>query len=257
MTRLIQTIDQRRAGKTVDLSREHVGLQHRFLRRQKLPVVHWMYRIRHRGGPITVNSWLVWGHNENRKLLAHRQRACGDDGGGASPTLGYVFGAYPWAEQNFFYTWLSATGENIASQWPHGASLVNYVIWNWIPADPTPMQFGYGDTPHTDNRLPIGQLFTHMANIRHLYGDAASDAAGLARYIQSSLPTQSYSRSWFIYPFLLADLESSPAVRTPENLPHARHFETMGQVFMRSGVGPNDTYCLFTCGGILQTTSAL
>lgn len=40
-----------------------------------------------------VNQWLVWGHDENRKLLAHRQRACGDDGGGASSTLGYVFGA--------------------------------------------------------------------------------------------------------------------------------------------------------------------
>jgi hypothetical protein len=51
-----------------------------------------------------VNPWLVWGHDENLKMLAHRARACGDAGGGASPTLGYVFGAYPWAEQNFFYT---------------------------------------------------------------------------------------------------------------------------------------------------------
>jgi hypothetical protein len=36
-----------------------------------------------------------------------------------------VFGAYPWSEQNFFYTWLSATGENIAPDWPHGAWLAN------------------------------------------------------------------------------------------------------------------------------------
>jgi len=48
-----------------------------------------------------VNEWLVWGRDENVKLLGHRRKACGDDGGGASPTLGYVFGAYPWSEQNF------------------------------------------------------------------------------------------------------------------------------------------------------------
>ncbi|MEA3226350.1 MAG: hypothetical protein U9Q07_10405 [Planctomycetota bacterium] len=61
-----------------------------------------------------VNEWLVWGRDENMKLLEYRRKARGDDGGGASSTLGYIFGAYPWSEQNFFYAWLSATGENIA-----------------------------------------------------------------------------------------------------------------------------------------------
>ena len=42
--------------------------------------------------PELVNEWLVWGHDENIKMLQHRKNACGDDGGGASPTLGYVFG---------------------------------------------------------------------------------------------------------------------------------------------------------------------
>jgi len=198
-----------------------------------------------------VNEWLVWGHDENHRLLAHRKRACGDDGGGASPTLGYVFGAYPCSEQNFFYTWLSATGENVAPQWPHGAWLANYVIWNWIAAQPAPLEFGYGDTPHTDNRLRTSQLFTHMANIRHLYGQTEPEAAALARYIQTIVPQKAYSSSWFIYPFLLSDLEQSPAPLTPSHLPHARHFEAMGQVFMRSGTNPNDTYCLFSCGGVL------
>jgi heparin/heparan-sulfate lyase len=199
-----------------------------------------------------VNEWLVWGHDENLKLLEHRRKACGDDGGGASPTLGYVFGAYPWSEQNFFYTWLSGTGQNIAPEWPHGAWLANYVLWNWISADPTPFQFGYGDTPHTDNRLRTGQLYTHMANIRHLYAGTAPEAAALARHVQGILPTQSYSSSWFIYPFLLESLEKSPDRFAPDDLPHARHFDAMGQIFMRSGTGPDDTYCLFTCGGILR-----
>ena len=199
-----------------------------------------------------VDEWLVWGREENLKMLDHRREACGKDGGGASPTLGYIFGAYPWAEQNFFYTWLSATGENIAPDWPHSAWLARYVLWNWIEAEPVPLEFGYGDTPHTTNRLPIGQLYTHMANIRHLYGKAIPEAAALARHIQEKLPDQGYSRSWFIYPFLLTNLEESPPVANADAQPGAFYFEPMGQVFMRSGAGAEDTYCLFTCGGILR-----
>jgi len=44
--------------------------------------------------PELVNEWLVWGYDENVKLLEYRKKARGDDGGGASATLGYVFGAY-------------------------------------------------------------------------------------------------------------------------------------------------------------------
>ncbi|MHC4511109.1 MAG: heparinase II/III domain-containing protein [Planctomycetota bacterium] len=201
--------------------------------------------------PEMVNEWLVWGRDENMKMLEHRKKACGDDGGGASATLGYVFGAYPWAEQNFFYTWLSSTGENIAPDWPAGAMLTNYIIWNWIAADPVPLEFGYGDRPHTSNTLPTGQLYTHMANIRHLYGEAAPKATALARHVQQIQPRQSYSSTWFICPFLLSRMDDSPEPFFPENLPNARHFETMGQIIMRSGMGRNDTYCLFSCGGTL------
>ncbi|HOX03807.1 MAG TPA: heparinase II/III family protein [Candidatus Paceibacterota bacterium] len=198
-----------------------------------------------------VNEWLVWGRAENLKLLEHRRQACGDDGGGASATLGYLLGAYPWAEQNFFYTWLSSTGENIAPDWPHSAWLANYVLWQWIAAEPAPLEFGYGDTPHTSNRLPIHQLSSHLSNIRHLYGQEAPQAAALARYVQSRLPAQTGSPTWFIYPFLWSDLERSPAPFVPEALPKARHFDNMGQVVMRSGVRAEDTYCLFSCGGTL------
>lgn len=198
-----------------------------------------------------ASKWLVEGRDENMKLLEYRKRACGDDGGGASPTLGYVFGAYPWSEQNFFYTWLSSTGENIAPNYPHGAMLANYIIWNWIAADPQPLEFGYGDTPHTGNRLPTSNLYTHMANIRHLYSEADPLAAALARYVQQIVPRRSYTNTWFIYPFLLSKMESSPEPFIPENLPNGRHFDNMGQIFMRSGTGKDDTYCLFSCGGTL------
>jgi len=202
--------------------------------------------------PQLVNEWLAWGHDENLRLLAHRKKACGDDGGGASPTLGYIFGAYPWAEQNYFYTWLSSTGENIAGDWPHSAMLANYILWNWIETGVQPLEFGYGDTPHTRNTLPIGQLYTHMANVQHLFTQIAPKAAALARYLQQRLPNRAYARDWFIYPFLLSGTDRPPEPFAPTDLPHGRYFETMGQVFLRSGTGPQDTYCLFSCGGILD-----
>lgn len=202
--------------------------------------------------PETVNEWLVWGRNENIKMLEHRRKACGDDGGGASATLGYVFGAYPWAEQNFFYTWRSATGQNIAPDWPHGASLTNYVLWNWIESDEGPLEFGYGDTPHTTNAMPAGQLYTHMANIQHLYGRKRPDYAALSAFLQQRLARKRYTASWFIYPFLWTGDGQAFESFAPESLPLARHFETMGQIIMRSGTGAGDTYCLFSCGGMLR-----
>jgi heparin/heparan-sulfate lyase len=198
-----------------------------------------------------VNEWLLWGQNENMKLLEHRRTACGDDGGGASATLGYVLGAYPWAEQNFFYTWLSSIGENIAPDWPHSAWLANYVIWNWIESDGEPLEFGYGDRPHTRNAIPTSQLYTHMVNIRHLYSRQRPKEAALARHVQQLVPRKRYSSSWFIYPFLLTSKDNAPQAFVPDSLPKARHFENMGQIIMRSGTGHDDTYCMFSCGGIL------
>lgn len=202
--------------------------------------------------PAKVNEYLLWGYRENHKLLSHRREACGDDGGGASSTLGYVLGAYPWAEQNFFYTWLSATGENIAPAWPHSAWLANYVIWQWIPSKRGPLEFGYGDTPHITNYLPDSQLYTHMANICHLYGREKPFEAQLARYVGQKLPVKKYASAWFIYPFLFTGHLTGPSTFDPAVLPSGRHFDAMGQVIMRSGTGLEDTYCLFSCGGVLR-----
>ena len=198
-----------------------------------------------------VNEWLVWGRNENLKLLEHRQQACGDDGGGASATLGYLMGAYPWSEQNFFYTLHSATGEKRAGLATQRMA-PNYAIWNWIESEHGPREFGYGDTDHTKNALPIHQLYTHLANIQHLFGQQRPVEAGLARYLQQRLPVQRHSSSWFVYPFLLTSSEGSGEPFSPEQLPPAHHFENMGQVIMRSGAAADDTYCLFSCGGKLR-----
>lgn len=58
------------------------------------------------------------------------------------------------------------------------------------------------------------------------------------------------------FPFTRFLLTSVPNVKPAENpgarMPLARHFENMGQTFLRSGSGPDDTYALFTAGGVLE-----
>jgi hypothetical protein len=197
-----------------------------------------------------AREFLVRGYELYHQLLEHRRRAAGDDGGSASATLGYCMGAYPWAELNFFHTWESATGEDISGDWPYVAYFVNYVIWNWLPDD---HEFGTGDAYHTTNKLPLGSMYSHLAETLHFYSRSHPECAALARWMMGMIPRGRHSRTWPVLPFLLTRMDAAPAPKPPsETLPPARDFEGMGQVFMRSGSGPDDTYALFTCGGTLE-----
>ncbi len=194
-------------------------------------------------------DFLVRGYELNMKLLAHRRNASGDDGGSASPTLGYAMGAYPWAEFNFFHTWESATGEQIALEWPYVALFANYVMWNYLPDG---LEFGYGDAPHTTNKMTRWNMCLHMAQTMHFYAENQPDWVALARYVQGLFPEHYSDTARGCHPFLLTRMAKAPPARDPGLLPHARHFETMGQLFMRSGSGADDTYATFTSGGILR-----
>ncbi len=194
--------------------------------------------------------FLKQGYEYNQNMFQYRKKCAGDDGGLASATVGYAMGAYPWAQFNFLHTWKSATNEEIASEWPHLAYYPVWVNWNWIPHDP-PREYGTGDTYHYTNELRLHHMYTHMSQIMHFYGESYPDCAAQAAYIREKLPddVKRYNRSWSFYPFLLTNLEDAPVPEQPKdaNL-HARHFETLGQIFMRSGTSENDTYSLFTIG---------
>jgi hypothetical protein len=184
------------------------------------------------------------------EVLAHRDKVAGDDGGTASASLNYAMRSYPWAVFNFFHTTESAMGEDISGQWIQPASFPEYVIWNWLPGE---REFGTGDTFHEDNKLPMRQMYTHLAQTMHFYGGTHPDRAALARWMQGMIPDGSYTTTWPCHPFLLTRMDAAPPPKGPsELLPPARHFENMGQVFMRSGSGPDDTYALFTVNGILK-----
>ena len=198
----------------------------------------------------TALRFLRRGYQYNQDLFAYRRDCAGDDGGLASATVGYALGAYPWAQFNFLHTWKSATGEEIAADWPHLAYFPVWIMWNWLPG-PVPLEFGSGDTYHYTNALPIAQIYSHMSEILHFYGRSQPDCAALAAHLRARLPdgARRFSGAWPIQSFLLTEVDSAPPARAPQDADvRARRFEALGQVFMRSGAGPDDTYALFTIG---------
>ena len=202
-----------------------------------------------------AERFLKAGYEQHIKLLAWRRRMAGDDGGSASASANYAMDNYPYAEFNFFHTMESAFGADLPRQWPYVGMFVNWVMWNWIAGPEAPMEFGTGDVFHRDNRLPIYRMYGHLAQARHFYGRDVPDCAAMARWMQGQLPKdrQRYLLTgpfpWL--PFLLTRIDKSPPPKPPSKLlPPARHFEQMGQIFMRSGSGPDDTYALFTAGSI-------
>jgi len=196
---------------------------------------------------------LKFGYEVNTQMLAFRAEAALDDGGGASSCLPYQFGKYMQAEWNFMFLWGAATGENLASEWPYLALHPNYVMWNLLPGG---HEFGYGSAYHIygggNNIDVMGWLYTHLSQYMHFFAESHPQMAALAHHLRDEIGGSFTSEFGSVYPFLLTGLEHAPPPQVPSGLPPARHFENMGQVFMRSGTGPDDTYAMFACGGIVD-----
>jgi hypothetical protein len=195
------------------------------------------------------------------KMFEHRAAAAGEDGGGASATLGYLIGEYPNAEWNFLHTWRAAVGEDLSGRPPfdYGARLPVYVLWNWLPGD---HEFGSGDVGHLTNRMPIGRLFAHMTQAETLFAGAHPELAALAGRVKARVGG-TMETSWFIHSFLVEEPGKSGAAVLPGGVspggasgpaaePLARHFDGMGQIIFRSGEGAADTYALLSGGGRLD-----
>ena len=118
-----------------------------------------------------------------------------------------------------------------------------------------PLYCGFGDDQHTQNALSVGRLYEHMSQYIHFFRDANPAAARLAASLRDRAPNQSFASDWPLYPFLFGggdDGVKPYSAEELENQPlHARHFENLGQIIMRSGWKPDSTYCTFTAGAKL------
>ena len=203
-----------------------------------------------------ARSHLRRGRDLCMKMLDYRERIADDDGLLSCAVPGYSICAYPWAHFNFFHTWLSATGENLAPRYPALSLLPNWIWWVWIRGGEDgslPLVAGFGDDNHAQNELPGGHVFEHMSQLIHFYRDVNPSAARLAASLRELAPNRSLGDpKWPMNPFLLdaagygvrpyslAELEDAPI--------HARHFPSAGQFYMRSAWKGGATYATFTAG---------
>jgi len=203
-----------------------------------------------------ARSHLRRGHDLCLKMLDYRERIADDDGLLSCAVPGYSICAYPWAHFNFFHTWLSATGENLAPRYPALSLLPNWIWWVWIRGGEDgslPLVAGFGDDNHTQNELPGGHVFEHMTQIIHFYRDVNPAAAHLAASLRELAPNRSLGDpKWPMNPFLLDaagnGVEPYPLAEL-ENVPlYARHFPSAGQFYLRSGWKGGATYATFTAG---------
>jgi hypothetical protein len=193
--------------------------------------------------------YLAEGHRLNMALVAHRRTGAGDDGGSATASLNYALAAYPWSVNNFFHTWRSSTGENIALEWPDASYFTGYLYWNMLPGN---REFGIGDSGHITNKLSLSQMRSHLLQIIHFFGSSNPENAAFARWMMGRIPEGNFGQIPFT-PFLLTERHPDITPIGPAKImPYARHFENMGQVFMRSGAGDEDSYLIFMCGGALE-----
>ena len=201
---------------------------------------------------------LTVGYAMHRTMVDYRAKTAGDDGALSSATPGYAMGWYPFAHFNFFHTYLSAFGRNVAADYPAMAYYPNWVYWTWIPTR-TPggaVYSGVGDDSHTSNGLGLGWMYEHLTQYMHFYRDADPAAARLAAALRQRCPNRTVGSNWPINPFIMDDTAGAVEpldFALLENPPlKARHFETLGQFVMRTGWKPDSTYAFFFAGATLR-----
>lgn len=189
---------------------------------------------------------LKTGYESHTEMLDHRSASAGEDGGANSGTLSYALGDNPWAEYNFFHSFIAATGANITTEYNYLPNFVGYLYWNTLPGQ---LEFGYGDTRHIDNSIAFPIINMHLAQLIYFYGDRFPEHASIAKWMmEEQYPrVQNEPTGYPLARFLLTEgYETTNSFNPANRIPRARYFETMGQFFMRSGSGPNDTYATFT-----------
>lgn len=187
------------------------------------------------------------GYDLHMKMAEFRREMAGTKGGGATACAVYSFGFYPHADFNFLYTYRSATGVDLSEQFDYVLKYLDYLDWVRLPGN---QEYGFGDVHHYNCKLPHTDIHYHIAEIANLYGERHSHVLPLAARMLSQYSTARTVETFPFMRFLHKTKAKAGAGTAVSTLTKSQHFDTMGQVYMRSGVGDNDTYALFVSGGI-------
>lgn len=189
----------------------------------------------------------------HQKMIAHRAKMAGTNGGGATSCPTYSMGFYSSADFNFIHTYRTATGVDISESMQYVLKLMDYMDWVRLP-DPdkegSARDFGMGDSHHSNMRLSYQDMNYNICEIVNIYGSKHPEILSQAAQMLKQFSVRRYSD---MVPFVrlthkvFADDSMASATASDRK---SMYFDTMGQVIMRSGDGLNDTYALFVSGGL-------
>lgn len=181
-----------------------------------------------------------------QKMASFRRDMAGTKGGGATGCVGYSFGYYPIADFSIIHTYRAATGTDISEDFDYVLKYLDYLDWVRLPGN---KEYGFGDASHWQCTLPHTDINYHIAEIANLYGKKHPAVLPLAARMLTQYSTRlSVDR----FPFMRLLHKVKPAAgggTAVSTATKSMYFDSMGQMYMRSGVGDNDTYAMFVCGG--------
>ncbi|MBQ9503110.1 MAG: heparinase II/III family protein [Lentisphaeria bacterium] len=207
-----------------------------------------------------AEALLKEGLNDNLNMLAFREKMAGGVGGAHNSTPGYAFGDAPVPEWFFYLTFRALTGHEIAMDHPGNGLLPHWLFYATFPGpDGLLLEHGTGGAWHTDNKLKMN--IRYLGLYRNFFGSHPA-AVLLDSFIasQPDFKSDDYvmkSGSWPFsgyppwLPFQYRYTKASEYKRNQalfDRMPKAFFFSNLGQTYMFSGRGKDDTYAMFTCG---------
>ncbi len=160
---------------------------------------------------------------------------------------------------NFLDGYRAAIPGDIARAIPNQAvGTVHYLLWNTIaPTRERPLTHGWGDKYHINNELGgfrswlmrTADLYAGLGDQVDLEALTAVAQFQMAPDYRTFLTKENYQTP--AAPLLMSwrTLPENVVAATIRRLPRARHFpDPIGQTFMNSGWGEDDTYALFIAG---------
>ena len=207
-----------------------------------------------------ASKHLKKGYELNMEMMRFRNASAGDDGGISSAVPEYTAQNYPYAQFNFMFTMLSATGRNIAGDFPYLPLYANWLWWVWIRDEEKPDRLrhsGFGDSYHNVNSTNANLIYEQLSQMMHLYSDMDKGWYSMTAAVRDFAPNHTIGSNIYpVLPFLFeTDSEKADSVhmdKLENSALKARHFETLGQFYMRSGFHPDATYCTFTAGASIK-----
>ena len=204
----------------------------------------------------------IWkeAYKNELETMSYRETMSAGTGLLTSICTPYAFDMYPFASYNFLHTLKSATGIDGTRTFPQMRDYAKFFDWMAIPAKDEKgkyvlMDYGWGDCYHTEQKLEVTKMYTHLAQMIHFFGESSPETAAQARAMMLRLPpelrkiTGPIVWSYPFLPFILTGFD--PDAKTAPAAPDTRtgmFFPTYGLAVMRSGTTEKDTFASIKVG---------